>query len=319
MVLRVDEIKKVGVVGAGLMGHGIAQAYAQEGYPITITDESKSALAGVKDRIKANLETLVQGETLHQNDIEQILERITVTESLEETVRDADFVTEAIFEDLEIKRGLFSDMGKFCSPECILASNTSSFPMTQISALMESPERAIVTHWMNPPYLVPLVEVVPGQKTSAETYDTAYELLRKINKVPVKVEKEITGFLINRIQTAMNREVYYLLEIGAASAEDIDLAVVTSLGFRLATLGPLKIRDLGGLDVTCKIDETLLDKISSFQTVSKLLKEKVNRGELGAKTGKGFFEYTPESLAEIVRERDRQFIRRLKEQYLLSH
>jgi len=319
MVLRVDEIKKVGVVGAGLMGHGIAQAYAQEGYPTTITDESKSALAGVKDRIKANLETLVQGETLHQNDIEQILERITVTESLEETVRDADFVTEAIFEDLEIKRGLFSDMGKFCSPECILASNTSSFPMTQISALMESPERAIVTHWMNPPYLVPLVEVVPGQKTSAETYDTAYELLRKINKVPVKVEKEITGFLINRIQTAMNREVYYLLEIGAASAEDIDLAVVTSLGFRLATLGPLKIRDLGGLDVTCKIDETLLDKISSFQTVSKLLKEKVNRGELGAKTGKGFFEYTPESLAEIVRERDRQFIRRLKEQYLLSH
>lgn len=319
MVLRVDEIKKIGVVGAGLMGHGIAQAYAQEGYPITITDESKSALAGVKDRIKANLETLVQGETLHQNDIEQILERITVTESLEETVRDADFVTEAIFEDLEIKRGLFSDMGKFCSPECILASNTSSFPMTQISALMESPERAIVTHWMNPPYLVPLVEVVPGQKTSAETYDTAYELLRKINKVPVKVEKEITGFLINRIQTAMNREVYYLLEIGAASAEDIDLAVVTSLGFRLATLGPLKIRDLGGLDVTCKIDETLLDKISSFQTVSKLLKEKVNRGELGAKTGKGFFEYTPESLAEIVRERDRQFIRRLKEQYLLSH
>lgn len=319
MVLRIDKIKRVGIVGAGLMGHGIAQAYAQEGYPITITDESKSALAGVKDRIKANLETLVQGETLHQNDIEQILERITVTESLEETVRDADFVTEAIFEDLEIKRGLFSDMGKFCSPECILASNTSSFPMTQISALMESPERAIVTHWMNPPYLVPLVEVVPGQKTSAETYDTAYELLRKINKVPVKVEKEITGFLINRIQTAMNREVYYLLEIGAASAEDIDLAVVTSLGFRLATLGPLKIRDLGGLDVTCKIDETLLDKISSFQTVSKLLKEKVNRGELGAKTGKGFFEYTPESLAEIVRERDRQFIRRLKEQYLLSH
>ena len=319
MVLRIDEIKRVGIVGAGLMGHGIAQAYAQEGYPITITDESKSALAGVKDRIKANLETLVQGEMLHQNDIEQILERITVTESLEETVRDADFVTEAIFEDLEIKRGLFSDMEKFCSPECILASNTSSFPMTQISALMESPERAIVTHWMNPPYLVPLVEVVPGQKTSAETYDTAYELLRKINKVPVKVEEEITGFLINRIQTAMNREVYYLLEIGAASAEDIDLAVVTSLGFRLATLGPLMIRDLGGLDVTCKIDETLLDKISSFQTVSKLLKEKVNRGELGAKTGKGFFEYTPESLAEIVRERDRQFIQRLKEQCLLSH
>jgi 3-hydroxybutyryl-CoA dehydrogenase len=316
MVRKADQIKSVGVVGAGLMGHGIAQAYAQEGYPVTITDESKPALAGVKNRIKANLETLVQEKMLRQNEIEQVLERITVTESLEKTVRDADFVTEAIFEDLEIKRRLFHEMEKFCSPECILASNTSSFPMTQISALMKRPERAIVTHWMNPPYLVPLVEVVPGKKTSTETYDTADKLLRKIKKVPVKVEKEIIGFLINRIQTAMNREVYYLLEIGAASAEDIDLAVVTSLGFRLATQGPLQIRDLAGLDVTSKVDEILLDKISSSQTVSKLLKEKVSRGELGAKTGKGFFEYTPESLAAIIRERDRQFIRLLKEQYL---
>lgn len=318
-MVKVDQIKRVGVVGAGLMGHGIAQAYSQEGYSVTITDESKSALAGVKDRIKANLETLVQGEMLRQDYIEQILDRITVTASLEEVGHDAEFVTEAVLEDLETKRQLFREVEKFCSPESILTSNTSSFPMTQISILMEKPERAIVTHWMNPPYLVPLVEVVPGEKTCAETCDTACELLRKIKKIPIKVEKEITGFLINRIQTAMNREVHYLLEIGAASAENIDLAVVTSLGFRLATLGPLKIRDLAGLDVIYKIDETLLDKISSSQTVSKLLEEKVNSGELGAKTGKGFFEYTPESLAEIFRERDQQFIRRLKEQYLPSH
>ncbi|MFC1915542.1 3-hydroxyacyl-CoA dehydrogenase family protein [Chloroflexota bacterium] len=316
MVVKLDQIKKVGVVGAGTMGHGIAQSYAQEGYPVSITDSSKSALASVKDRIKANLETLAQEELLRQNDVEQVLDRISVTNNLEEAIRDVNFVTEAIIEDLDKKRELFQQMENFCSPESILASNTSSFPMTQISALMERPERAIVTHWMIPPHLVPLVEIVPGEKTSEETYRTASELLRKIKKVTVRLQKEVTGFIINRVQTAMNREVYHLLEMGAASAEDIDLAIVTSLGFRLATIGSLRIRDLAGLDVTYKVDETLLGEISSSTAVSKLLKDKVSKGELGTKTGKGFFEYPPESLAEFMRERDRQFIQRLKKHYL---
>ena len=316
MVLKVAQIKKVGVVGAGLMGHGIAQVYAQEGYPVTITDSSASVLAGVQNRIKANLDTLAREGLFQESNVNQILERITVTDSLEETVCDADFVTEAIIENLEMKKTLFYQMEKFCSKESILASNTSSFPMTQISSTMERPERALVTHWMNPPYLVPLVEVVPGEKTSEETYNTAYELLCKMKKVPVKVQKEIIGFLINRIQTAMNREVYHLVEMGVASAEDIDRAVVTSLGFRLAALGPLMIRDLAGLDVTYKVDETLAGEIDSSQSVSKLLKDLVSKGELGAKTGKGFFKYTSESLATIIQQRDRQFIRLLKEQYL---
>jgi 3-hydroxybutyryl-CoA dehydrogenase len=297
------------------MGHGIAQAYAQEGYPVAITDASKSALTGVKDRVKSNLETLAHEGLIPIKEIENILARITVVDSLENAVRDADLVTEAVFEDLPTKTRIFQEMEKYCSPECLLASNTSSFPMTQISSQMEKPERAIVTHWMNPPYLVPLVEVVPGEKTSEETYKTAYEILLKIKKVPVKVQKEVLGFLINRIQTAMSREVYYLLEIGAASAEDIDRAVVTSLGFRLAFLGPLLVRDLAGLDVTYKVDETLLAELDSSIQPNRLLKDIVERGDYGTKTGKGFFSYTPESLAEIIRERDRRFIHLLKELY----
>ena len=315
MVVSAGQVKKVGVIGAGTMGHGIAQAYAQEGYPVTITDVAKSALTGVKDRIKSNLDTLVREGLIPEKETENIMGRITVVDSLENAVRDADLVTEAVFEDLPTKTGIFHEMEKFCSPECLLASNTSSFPMTQISSQMEKPDRAIVTHWMNPPYLVPLVEVVPGEKTSEETYKTAHEILVKIKKVPVKVQKEILGFLINRIQSAMNREVYHLVEVGAASAEDIDRAVVTSLGFRLAFLGPLLVRDLAGLDVDCKVADTILPVLDSSTQPNRLLKDMVDRGDYGTKTGKGFFSYTPESIAELIKERDRRFIHLLKELY----
>jgi 3-hydroxybutyryl-CoA dehydrogenase len=187
--------------------------------------------------------------------------------------------------------------------------------MTDISSLMVRPERAITTHWFNPPHLVPLVEIVLGERTSEETYETTRDLLVKIKKVVVRVQKEIPGFLVNRIQTAIHREMYSLLETGAASAEDLDLAVKASLGFRLASLGPLLVRDLAGLGVTYRIEEWLLKEIDSSTEVNKMLKDKVARGELGVKTGKGFFEYTPESVEVIIRERDRQFVRRLKELY----
>jgi len=316
MALTLDKIKKMGVVGAGLMGHGIAQSYAQYGYPVTITDAAKQALAGVKDRMKANLETMAEGGLFPKSQVAAILDRVTVVDSLDKTVRDADFVTEAIFENLEAKKAIFRDMEKSCSPETILASNTSSFPMTEISLLMRKPERAIVTHWSNPPYFVPLVEVVPGKKTSEETTRTAYDLLVKVKKVPVRLKKEIIGFILNRVQVAMNREVYYLVEQGVVSPEDMDKAMMTSLGFRLPFQGPLQVRDLAGLEVTLKVDEVLLSEINSSAQPSKLLQEKVARGEVGAKSGKGFFDYTPESLAKIIRERDRHFAGLVKEVYL---
>jgi len=313
--VKVGQIKKVAVVGAGLMGHGIAQAFAQEGFPVKVTDASESVLVEGKDKIRSNLTTFVEEGFINQSDMEQILDRISVVKGLDQAVRDAEFVTEAVFEDLEVKRNLFKEMEMFCSRDTILASNTSSFRMTDISSLMENPERALITHWFNPPHLVPLVECVLGERSREETYKTTHELLMKIKKVPVRVQKEIPGFLINRIQTAIHREVYSLLETGAASAEGLDLAIKASLGFRLASIGPLLVRDLAGLGVTYKVEEWLSEEINSSTEVNKILKDKVARGELGVKTGKGFFEYTPESVAVIIKERDRQFIHRLKHLY----
>lgn len=313
--MKADQIKTVAVVGAGLMGHGIAQAFAQEGFQVNVTDTSESVLAVVKDRIRSNLVAFVEEKFISQNEVEKILNRIHVFTNLDQAIREVDFVTEVIFEDLKTKQNVFKEMEMFCSPDTILASNTSSFRMTEISLFMEKPERAIITHWFNPPHLVPLVEVVLGERTSEETYQTTIDLLLGIKKIPVKVQKEIPGFLINRIQTAIHREMYSLLEMGAASAEDLDLAVKASLGFRLASLGPLLVRDLAGLDVLCKVEEWLVKEIDSGTEVNKILKDKVVQRELGVKTGKGFFEYTPESVEAIIKERDRQFVRRLKELY----
>jgi 3-hydroxybutyryl-CoA dehydrogenase len=313
--MKAAQIQKVAVVGTGLMGHGITQAFAQEGFQVNVTDTSESALAVVKDRIRSNLVTLVEGELFSQNEAEEILARIHVFTDLGQAIREADFVTEAIFEDLEAKQSIFEEMDKYCSPDTILASNTSSFRMTDISYRMQNPERAIITHWFNPPHLVPLVEVVLGRNTSEETYQTTNDLLLKIKKVPVRVRQEIPGFLINRIQTTIHREMYSLLEMGAASAEDLDLAVKASLGFRLASIGPLLVRDLAGLDVLCKVEDWLVKEIESSTEVNKILKDMVARGELGVKTGKGFFEFTPESVAAIIKERDRQFVQRLKHLY----
>lgn len=313
--MEINQIKKVAIIGAGLMGHGIAQAFAQEGFPVKVTDTSESALAAVKDKIHSNLITFLEGELISDQEIEKILDRICIFTNLDEAVQEADFVTEVIFEDLEAKQNLFKEMEKYCSPDIILASNTSSFRMTDISSLMEKPERAIITHWFNPPHLVPLVEVVLGKRTSEETYQMTNDLLVKIKKVPVRVWREIPGFLINRIQTALHREMYSLLEMGAANAEDLDLAVKASLGFRLASIGPLLIRDLAGLDVLCKVEDWLVKEIDSSTEVNKILRDKVVQGELGVKTGKGFFEFTPESVEAIIKERDRQFVHRLKELY----
>jgi len=224
-------------------------------------------------------------------------------------------VIEAIPEDLALKQRVFRDVERVVSPDTVIASNSSSFPITQTGALCRRRDRLVVAHWFNPPHIVPLVEVVKGQHTSQETMDRTHALMRKLGKRPVQIHKEVPGFVANRMQMALCREALSLLDAGVASAEDIDTAVKASFGFRLPTLGVFETLDLAGLDVYMSISGVLLPDIESSRETPKRLKELVDQGKYGAKTGEGIYPWPKERLEALIKERDWQFLQRFKQLY----
>lgn len=305
-------IRNTAVIGAGLMGHGIAQVFALGGCGVVLQDVDRGILANALEKIRENFRVLGDARWISRASAERALARIRTTVDLEEAAARADFVTEAISEDLELKRRIFESLDRSTPEHAILASNTSTLKITDIAGHLPRPERAVTTHWFNPPYLVPVVEVVRGERTSAETVERTSDFLRKMGKEPVRILKEIPGFLINRIQTAMFREVLSLLEMGVAEPAEIDRAVMGSFGLRLPILGPLKTADLGGLDIWYKGMKYLYPFFDNSREPQQVMREKVEAGSLGRKTGKGFFEYPSDTGAsEEERERDRKMIRLL--------
>jgi 3-hydroxybutyryl-CoA dehydrogenase len=226
---------------------------------------------------------------------------------------------EAAPEDLALKQELFQKVESLCPARAIIATNTSSLTLSAIGERVRDKSRLVVTHWFNPPHIVPTVEVVKGPETSEETVELAVALLEKIRKMPVRINKELPGFLVNRIQTALIREVWDLYEKGIASAADIDKAVKGTIGFRLASIGPLLTADLGGLDLWLRVYENLIHEISSSKEPPRCVKEMVEKGHHGIKSGKGFYDYAVDfskgELDEAIKRRDREFLRRLKELY----
>ena len=240
---------EIAVIGSGLMGHGIAQVFAQGDCRVRLQDIDKHALQTANSRIRANLKALSEHELEDPARIDAIMSKIATTTDLAEALTDVDFVIESAPEDLRLKTELFGRIESFAPDDAILASNTSMLKVSDIGVLIEKKERLIVTHWFNPPYLMPVVEVVKGAHTSQDTMDRTIDLLRRMGKVPIRVLKEVPGHLLNRIQFAMFRETIGLLEQGVATAEEIDKGVSGSLGLRLATIGPLKSIDLAGIDL----------------------------------------------------------------------
>ena len=282
---------KIAVVGAGLMGHGIAQVFALAGHRVTITDTVLSNLDTVAARIAANLRDL--------GDDESAVERVRPTVDLTDAVHDADYVVEAIVENLDAKKKLFAELERRTRPDTILASNTSVIPITAIMADLSRRNRAVGTHWWNPPFLVPLVEVIETQWTAPAVVDWTMELHARAGKMPAHVKKDVPGFIGNRLQHALWREAISLVENGICDAETVDTVIKAAFGRRLAVLGPLENADLVGTDLTLAIHQTVLPAIDSRPGPSPYLEKLVAQKKLGMKSGEGFRTWTAEQQAEL--------------------
>ena len=297
--MNVNDIRSVAVIGSGLMGHGIALQFAIGGYDVRLNDVSEAQLDTALANIQTTLGTL-QGLGLVADDAAaRVPGLVRKTTSLRDAAADVDFVVEAVFEDLQLKQQVFADLDRHSPERTVLASNTSSFMSSQLAPATNRPDKVVVANWWNPPYLLPLVEVVRGPETSDETIETVSGLLTKLGKRPVVLQKESLGFIGNRMQFALLREAIAVVEQGIASAEDVDTVVKTSFGRRLSVAGPFEVFDIAGWDTIRAIMDQLFPVIDTSTEVPALVQDMVAKGNLGLKTGQGFYAWTDEDAAAL--------------------
>ncbi len=288
MVNDIEMIKGISVIGAGLMGHGITQVFAARGYSVTLVDVQPEILSKAIANIRSNLTLMAKGGIGDPEEIEAVIRRVKTTSDLREAAAEAQFVVEAVYEDLELKQRVFRDLDSICPEETILATNTSVISITEIAERAETKERILGTHFWNPPYLIPLVEVIKGQETSPQMVDATIELLKRVGKHPVRVNRDVPGFVGNRLQHALWREAISIVEKGIAEPAVVDEVIKYGFGIRLPVLGPLENADMVGLDLTLAIHSYILKHIERSPEPSPLLRQKVENGQLGFKTGQGF-------------------------------
>lgn len=307
-------IKKIAVIGAGTMGHGIAEAFAMYGYEVNLYDTSAETLKRVKDTIRQELALLAEEEFIKKEIIEPTLQRIILHSDLQPAVVDRDYVIEAAPENLKLKQKLFETLDTMCPTHTILASNTSSLPLNAMMLLVSEArkQRMIVNHWYNPGHLMPIVEMSFFGNMPAEIYTEVESLFRSIKKQTVKVLKDVPGLVANRIQQGVAREVFSIIEQGIAEPADIDKALKFGPAFRYATTGQLEVADFGGLDIWCIVGDNLLKVMDHSQQANPLLRQKVQEGKLGLKSGEGFYVYPPEEISSIQKKFMKKLIHQLK-------
>ena len=294
---------KTAVIGAGLMGGQIALVLATGSRETFLMSRRQRTIDNALKSIARYAGDLHRHQLLREKTSE-IIERIHTTCSLEEAAADAELVVESVTEDLEMKRGVFRRLDHATGSHTILASNTSGLPISRLADTTEMPERVVGSHFVQPAHIVPVVEVVKGEMTSDEVIRRSTEIWHGLGRIPIVVNKDVPGFIVNRIQHAMIRESVFLLAEGVAQAEDIDLAVSLGLAPRLTVSGPLEQRDINGIDTNYRVAKHLWRQLSGWKQPLEFLRIKVEKGELGLKTGRGYYDWTGAEAMEVRRARD---------------
>jgi len=306
------KIQQATVIGAGVMGHGIAQFLAYNGLKVTLVDNNEKNLEQAKKWIDDNLKVMVDLGEIKETEISSLLPRIVFATELSESIKGSKYVLEAITENLEIKKKIWKIMGEYSDGDAILASNTSSYDINELGKGVPNEERVIGTHWFHPPPITPCVEVIPSEKTNDSTIHFVVDFLKDIGKIPTKCESA-PGFVANRLQMALAAEAIALVENGLATPNEVDQIVKTSFGFRLSAYGPFEIIDQAGADTYLSIFEYLYEKLGKKHfKPPRLLTDQVKAGCLGLKVSKGFYDYTEGAADSVRRNRDRKLYARLR-------
>ncbi|MDE0012342.1 MAG: 3-hydroxyacyl-CoA dehydrogenase family protein [Candidatus Poribacteria bacterium] len=308
-----DRIMQIAVIGAGLMGHGIAQEFASAGYHVHLHDVTEEQLQTARTQIEKNLNVLAESAIIERESIHSTLQRLQTNTELEAVAENADFVVEAVIENLVLKQQVFEKLDTICPPHTILASNTTALMPSQIGVNAKRKDKILNTHYFNPPYLIPLVELIRSPDTSDETVKATFELLTAIGKTPAIIEKEVPGFVGPRLQAALIREAFAIVEQGIASAETVDLVVRNSFGRRLSVAGPFEVFELAGWDLVLAAFEELYKDLNSSSDINPLLREMVNTEQLGVKSGQGFYSWTDQGIQELRDRMNNALIQQAKD------
>jgi len=295
------------------MGHAIGQEFALAGFQVNFFDQSPPIRQVLKSRINKNLNEMLEWKLVEEEQVKSAMTRVNIFSNLADAVSVADLVVEAVFEVLEVKQQLFTQLDQLCPANTILASNTSSLMPSSLAASTQRPEKVLVLHYFYPPHLMPLVEIVKSSETAQETADAVYEAVIETGKKPIVTEKEALGFVANRLQAALLREAMYLIEQGICSPQDVDIAVKFGFGRRLAHVGPIELAEVqdGWLQMS-QIAGYIFPDLNNDTSPSPIIAEKIAKNELGPQTGKGFYEWSPERVAEFERQLYEQLARYIR-------